>query len=340
VETFGPYVLLEKLASGGMAEIYKAKMAGAGGFEKTVALKKILPHFSSSAEFIQMLIDEAKLAARLTHGNIVQVLNLERVGEDWALVLEYVEGIDLFRLERVLEQHERRLGIDECVHVVKEILIALDFVHRATDEHGIAMGLIHCDVAPANIMVNTGGEVKLIDFGIARTSGLAEIEGRAAGGKVRYRSPEQTRGEEFDLRSDIYSVAVVLWELLAGERVYEGLELEDIMIRAMHGEIPDIDTIRDDLPDGLVRVLKRALVSDPRYRYPHAAAFLRALEDLDVGLDPARSCHVLSEIVRAVLNDGRVRRREPMNAVTVAEDVDLESAIESALEWPEGGNCD
>lgn len=331
METFGPYVLLQKIAAGGMAEIYKAKMAGAGGFEKTVALKRILPEYAQSAEFIQMLIDEAKLAARLTHGNIVQVLNLERVGNDWALVLEFVEGMDLFRLERVLEQHERRLGVDECVHITKEILIALDFVHRATDEQGNPMGLLHCDVAPANVMVNAGGEVKLIDFGVARASGLTEKGARLPGGKIRYRSPEQARTEEFDLRSDIYSVAVVLWELLAGERVYEALALEEIVERVATGGVPDIETVRDDLPDGLVRVLRRALHPEPRYRYPHAAAFLRALEDLDVGLDPARSRHVLSEIVRAVLNEGRPKGR-PLNEVTVAEDQSLEDALENALD--------
>jgi serine/threonine-protein kinase len=333
MEAFGPYVLVEKLASGGMAEIYKAKMAGAGGFEKTVAIKMMLPEYASNAELIQMLIDEAKLAARLNHGNIVQVLNLERIGEDWALVLEYVEGVDLFRLERVLEQHERRLGVEECVHIVKEILIALDFVHRATDEEGAPLGLVHCDIAPANVMVNTGGEVKLIDFGVARASGLAEIEGRMPGGKVRYRAPEQARGEEFDLRADIYSAAVVLWELLAGERIYEGMSLEEIVVRVTSAELPDIAAIRDDLPDGLVRVIRRALHGEPRYRYPHTAAFLRALEDLDVGLDPARSRHVLSEIVRAVLNDGRARLRK--KSLTVAEEESLEDALESALDGPE-----
>ncbi len=334
MEAFGSYVLLQKLASGGMAEIYKAKMAGAGGFEKTVAIKKILPEYSSDAEFIQMLIDEAKLAARLNHGNIVQVLNLERVGETWALVLEYVDGIDLFRFERVLEQHERRLGVDECVHIVKEMLIALDFVHRAADEEGVPMGLVHCDVAPSNVMVNIGGEVKLIDFGVARASGLAEIEGRMPGGKVRYRAPEQARGGDFDLRADIYSVAVVLWELLAGERIYESMSLEEVIVRVGDGDVPDIASIRDDLPEGLVRVLRRALHRDQRYRYPHAAAFLRALEDLDVGLDPARSRHVLSEIVRAILNDSK-KLSKTADTIRVAEEGSLEDALESALDGSE-----
>lgn len=329
METFGPYVLMNKIAAGGMAEIYKAKMAGAGGFEKIIAIKKILPEFSQNAEFVQMLIDEAKLASKLNHGNIVQILNLERIGDDWAVVLEHVDGIDLFRLERVLEQHERRLGVDECVYVTKEILVALDFVHRFTDEQGNPMGLLHCDIAPANVMANIGGEIKLIDFGIARSTAFS-MERRQPRGKLRYQAPEQLRGEEPEPRSDIYSVAVVLWELLAGERIYESMDVDEILQRVETGDVPSIEDVRADLPVGLVRVLKRALFPDPRYRYPHAAAFLRALEDLDVGMDPARSRHVLSEIVRAILSESE--RSQHRTQVTVAEEDSLEDALESAFD--------
>ncbi len=332
VETFGPYQLLERIASGGVGEIYRARMAGAGGFEKIVAIKRILPDLAQSAELIQSLIDEARLAARLTHGNIVQILNLERFGEDWGVVLEFVDGIDLFRLERVLEQHERRLGVDECVHVAKEILVALDYVHRLQDDDGHPLGLLHCDIAPANVMVNVGGEVKLLDFGMARSESMVAVEGGVRGGKIRYRAPEQARGEEFDLRADIYSTAVVLWELLAGERVFESMTLEEIMSAVERGDVPGIETVRTGLPDGLVRVLRRALFPDVRYRYPHAAAFLRALEDLEVGRDPARSRHVLAEIVSAIRREARPGAPRPAKPVTVAEDLSLEDALESALD--------
>jgi serine/threonine protein kinase len=332
VETFGPYQLLERIAAGGVGEIYRARMAGAGGFEKIVAIKRILPEYAQSAELVQSLIDEARLAARLTHGNIVQILNLERFGEDWGVVLEYVEGVDVFRLERVLEQHERRLGIDECVHIAKEILVALDYVHRLTDDEGHPLGLLHCDIAPANVMVNVGGEVKLLDFGMAKSEGMVAMEGVAPGGKIRYRAPEQARGDQFDLRADIYSTAVVLWELLAGERVFESMELEEILSAVEHGAVPGIETVRTGVPDGLVRVLRRALFPDVRYRYPHAAAFLRALEDLEVGRDPARSRHVLAEIVSAIRRESRPDARRPAKPVTVAEDLSLEDALDSAFD--------
>lgn len=318
MESFGPYRLLERIASGGMGEIYKAKRLGAAGFEKVVALKMVLPEHARDAEFVQALIDEAKLASRLTHGNIAQILDLVQVGEDWAEVLEFVDGVDLFRLERTLEQHERRLGVDEAVHIAKEILVGLDYVHRASDDDGAPLGLVHCDVAPANVMINKGGEVKLLDFGTA-VGHARSLGQRGPGGKIRYRSPEQVRGEEFDPRSDLYSVGVVLWELLAGERIYESMSLEAILGAVGEADVPPIGSVRPGLPDGLLRVLKRALQVDPRYRYPHAAAFLRALEDLPIGRDPARSRHVLAEIVGALRSD-QDGSNQPLNAVTVAED--------------------
>jgi len=333
VETFGPYVLLDKVASGGMADIYKAKMAGAGGFEKIVAIKRIRSEYAASAEFVQMLIDEAKISVRLTHANIAQVLNLERVDDDWGLVLEFVDGVDLFRMERSLEQHERRLGVDECVHLIKEVLNGLECVHRLTDEEGVPLGLVHCDISPGNVMVNMSGEVKLIDFGVARASGFAQ--GGAPGGKLRYRAPEQIRGDEFDLRSDIYSVGVLLWELLAGERVYESETLEEILSRVSAGDIPPIESVRTGIDEGLIRVLRRALYPDPKYRYPHAAAFVRALEDLDVGRDPARSRRVLAEIVRAVTIPKRAAERrnsQPGKSVQLAQDPNLEDILEDELE--------
>jgi eukaryotic-like serine/threonine-protein kinase len=332
LETFGPYVLLRKVASGGMAEIYKAKLGGAGGFEKIVAIKRIRPEYSRNAEFVQMLIDEAKIAVRLTHANIAQVINLERVGSDWGLVLEYVDGVDLFRMERALEQHERRLGVDECVHIAKEVLSGLDFVHRLTDDEGAPLGMIHCDISPGNVMMNLGGEVKLIDFGVARASGVP-ISG-LPGGKIRYRAPEQVRNEELDPRSDIYSVGVVLWELLAGERIYESLTLEEILERVQRGDVPPVESARPGLPDGLVRVLRRALYPDPLYRYPHAAAFIRALEDLEIGRDPARSRRVLAEIVRAVTIPRRMAERRSKKAVVrVADDPSLEDVLEEQLDY-------
>jgi serine/threonine protein kinase len=331
VDRLGPYVLLERIASGGIGEIFRAKKQGSGGFEKLVAVKCVRPELARSAERIQDLIDEAKLAARLTHGNIAQTLDLLQVGELWVVVQEYVDGVDLFQLARTLERHERRLGLHECAHVVKQVLLALDFVHRLADEEGRPLGVVHCDIAPANIMVNVGGEVKLIDFGTARGPSLAAVEGRFAGGKVRYRAPEQVRGHDFDHRADLYSTGIVLWELLAGERIYEAMELEEILSAVAQGAVPEIREVRPDVPEGLAAVIRRATHPEPSYRYPAAAAFLRALEDQPLDVDASKSRHVLGEIAAAVRADARPSRPPP-RLVSVAEDRSLEDSLVDALD--------
>lgn len=327
MEVLGNYTLLERLATGGSGEIYRARLRGAGGFEKTVAVKRLRPELAQRAEHVERLIAEARLAARLTHGHIVQVLNLEQIQGVWLVVLEHVEGIDLFQLERALEHHDRRLGLEECVHLAKEVLVALDYVHRLSAEDGRPLGLVHGDVAPANVMINVGAEVKLLDFGMTTGPDLASLEGRALGGKIRYLSPELVRGRDFDARSDLYSTGILLWELLAGERIYESLELEAIMHAVARAEVPSIEVMRPGIPEGLVRVLETALALDPRQRYPHAAAFLRALEELQIGRDPVRSRLVLSEIVRVV------RAAATASApVRRAAEHTLEDALEDALD--------
>ena len=326
VQSLGPYVVLERIAEGGVGEVFRGRKMGAAGFEKEVALKLVRPELARSAEGIQGLIDEAKLSARLTHGSIAQTLDLLQVGEDWVVVQELVDGVDLLQLGRSLVRHERRLGLDECVYIAKQVLLALDFVHRLTGADGTVLGLMHCDIAPANVMVNLGGEVKLIDFGTARGSHLADVEGAYAGGKIRYRAPEQMRGEAFDLRADLYSLGVLLWELLAGERVYEGYELEEILRAVGNGALPNILELRPDIPEELATVVHRATHPDPHYRYPQAAAFARALEDQSIGRDASRCCRVLSEIVGAVQQERRSQRPAP-RLVSVAEDRSLEDAL-------------
>lgn len=331
MQRFGPYVVLERLAGGGLGEIYRGRREGAGGFAKDVALKLVRPELARSAERIQDLIDEAKLAARLTHGCIAQTQDLLQVGEDWIVVQELVDGIDLFQLGRALVRYERRLGLDECVHVARQVLLALDFVHRLAGEDGQPIGLVHCDIAPANVMVNVGGEVKLVDFGTLRGSRLADVEGTSAGGKLRYLAPEQMRGEPFDHRADLYSTALLLWELLAGERIYEGMALEELSAAVAAGAVPHVLELREDVPETLASILHRALHPDPRLRYPHAAAFARALEDQDVGRDVSRSCRVLSEIVTAVRAEPRPPTVKP-RLVSVAEDRSLEDSLVDALD--------
>lgn len=329
VQRFGPYMVMERLATGGLGEIYRGRRVGAAGFTKDVALKLVRPELAGSAERIQDLIDEAKLAARLTHGCIAQTLDLVQVAETWAVVEELVDGVDLFQLGRALGRYERRLGLDEGVHVARQVLTALDFLHRVAGDDGRPLGLVHCDIAPANVMVNLGGEVKLVDFGTLRGARLADVAGISAGGKLRYRAPEQMRGEAFDQTADLYSVGLLLWELLAGERVHEGLSLEVLSGAVAEGRVPDVTALREDVPAPLARIVHRAIHPDARYRYPNAAAFARALEEQEVGRDSSRCCRVLAEIAVAV--QAELAQPAPQ-LVSVADDHPLEASLEDALD--------
>ncbi len=330
MQSFGPYVVLERIATGGFGEVYRGRHVGAGGFEKQVALKFVRPELARSAEDIQGLIDEAKLAARLTHGSIVQTLDLLQVGEVWVVVQEFIDGVDLLQLGRSLVRHERRLGINECIYIAKAVLLALDFVHRLRGPDGHPLGLMHCDIAPANVMVNAGGEVKLIDFGTVRGAHLADVGGAQGGGKLRYRAPEQMRTQPFDHRADLYSTGLILWELLAGERVYEGFELDEIVNAAARGDVPPILQLRPDVPPQLAEVMQYALHPDPHQRYREAAEFHWALEAQDLGRDTSGTCRVLGEIVGALQQERNTPSSAP-SLVPVAED-SLESSLFDALE--------
>ena len=218
---FGPYRLVRQIAVGGMAEIHLAKTKGIAGFEKYVALKMIHPNFAEDEQFIQMLVDEAKIAVQLTHGNIAQTFDLGRVGETYYITMEYVDGADLYKILRRASEQDIEMPLDVCAFIAKEITSALDHAHRKRDHTGKPLGIVHRDVSPQNVLVSYAGEVKLVDFGIAKATMKARQT--AVGvikGKYYYMSPEQAWGDPIDFRSDIFSAGIVLYEMLTGQMLY------------------------------------------------------------------------------------------------------------------------
>ena len=208
---FGPYRLVRQIAVGGMAEIHLAKTKGIAGFEKYVAIKMIHPNFAEDDQFIQMLVDEAKIAVQLTHGNIAQTFDLGRVGDTYYITMEYVDGADLYKVLRRASEQDLEMPLDVCAFVGKEVCSALDHAHRKRDHAGKSLGIVHRDVSPQNVLVSYSGEVKLVDFGIAKAAMKARQT--AAGvikGKYYYMSPEQAWGDPIDHRSDIFSAGIVL----------------------------------------------------------------------------------------------------------------------------------
>src|SRR5258708_7292373 len=208
---FGQYVLLEKIATGGMAEVWKARMKGVEGFQKIVAIKKILPHLSDNQDFIGMFIDEAKLAAQLNHNNIIHIYDLGKIQSSYYIAMEYIDGHDLKTILKRGEERDTAMTVETALFVASKIAAALDYAHRKHDFEGKEMGLVHRDVSPQNVLISQEGDIKLCDFGIAKAASKAShTQAGALKGKLQYMSPEQAWGRSIDKRSDIFALATVL----------------------------------------------------------------------------------------------------------------------------------
>ncbi|HEY8272032.1 MAG TPA: serine/threonine-protein kinase [Pseudobdellovibrionaceae bacterium] len=279
LEQFGKYLLLEKLATGGMAEVYLAKSIGAVGVNKFVAIKRILPQHSESPEYIEMFKEEAKIAVHLNHGNVVSIYDFGVEYRQFYLVMEYVEGRNLRQIVNEMKKANVQFSIDQIVYIIKEVAAGLDHAHRCIDGGtGRPLNITHRDMSPQNIMVSFEGEVKIIDFGIAKAE--TQSEATKAGtlkGKFGYMSPEQSDGMPIDLRTDIFSLGIVLWELLANDRLFTSSSEAAILRKIRECQIPSIHKINPSVPPELERIVNKSLTKDKSLRYQTAAALHRDL---------------------------------------------------------------
>lgn len=279
VEQFGKYMLLEKLAAGGMAEVYLAKSNGAVGVNKFVAIKKILPQHSDHQEFIEMFKEEAKITVNLNHGNVVSIYDFGVERSQFYLVMEYVEGRNLRQVLNELKKSNTQFTIEQIVYMTKEVAAGLDHAHRCIDgATGKPLNITHRDMSPQNIMVSFEGEVKIIDFGIAKAE--TQLEATKAGtlkGKFGYMSPEQADGQPIDLRTDVFSLGIVLWELLANDRLFTSNSEAAVLRKVRECQIPSIRKINPSVPPELERIVNKALAKDKSLRYQTAAALHRDL---------------------------------------------------------------
>lgn len=270
---FGPYTLFAAIGRGGMAELFLARAETELGATKLVVVKLILPAFSDDPRFADMLIHEAKLAASLSHRHIVQVQDLGRDEGRLYIAMEYVEGFDLNALLRLCTSKSEGLPAQFALGIVCDVLEGLDYAHRRP------MGIVHRDVSPSNVLISYEGEVKLCDFGIAHANDLVRSETtEALKGKAGYMSPEHARGEALDARADVFAAGIILWELLAGRRLYKVRAETSLLDQARRAEIPPLPD--RGLPDHaeLERIVRKALARDRGERYPSASAFQRDLE--------------------------------------------------------------
>jgi hypothetical protein len=277
---FGKYLLIDRISSGGMAEVYLGKAVGAHGFEKVVAIKRILPSIAEDPDFQTMFVDEAKISASLSHTNIGQVFEFGELEGEHFLIMEFIAGKDIRSIRARLAQRTEHMPVPMALYIASELCQALDYAHRRKNFDGTSMEIIHRDISPPNVLVSYEGEVKLIDFGIARAaSRLHHTRAGKLKGKLAYMSPEQVEGSKLDHRSDIFSCGTLLFEMLTHQRPFRG-EGEIAVMQAIREAKPaPPSTINPDVPLAIDQIVAKALHREPEQRYQSAAELSDAIED-------------------------------------------------------------
>lgn len=314
VESFGKYVLLEKIASGGMAEVYLAKSTGASGVSKFLAVKRILPQYSDNPEFIEMFKEEAKIAVNLNHGNVVSIFDFGVEKQQFFLVMEYVEGQNLRQVLNHLKRDTKNFTIDQIVYIIKEVSAGLDHAHRCLDgTTGKPLNITHRDMSPQNVMLSFEGEVKIVDFGIAKAE--SQMETTRAGtikGKFGYMSPEQADGQTVDLRTDIFSLGIILWELLANDRLFQSNSDAGTLRKIRECQIPPLRKLNPSVPPELERICNKALAKDKGLRYQTSAAFHRDLNRFLNTQYPEFSPHDFSVFMKSAFSQMFIENRKKL----------------------------
>ena len=269
---FGKYILLERVNVGGMAEVFKAKAFGVAGFERVMALKRILPSLVEDEEFIKMFIDEARIAVQLDHPNIVQIYELGKHGDHYYIAMEYLPSRDLRAILDKLRAAGQLMSIAQAAWVTQKTSEGLDYAHRRTDKNGDPLNIIHRDVSPQNVLLTFDGDTKVIDFGIAKAANRAsKTQAGVLKGKFGYMSPEQVRGLPIDRRSDIFAVGVLLYEMLTGERLFIGESDFSTLERVRNAEVIPPTTFNKKISPELERVVLKSLAREPEDRYQWAS---------------------------------------------------------------------
>ncbi|OVE81603.1 hypothetical protein BVY03_03100 [bacterium K02(2017)] len=268
---FGKYFLTDLIAIGGMAEIYKAKTFGVDGFEKVLAIKKILSHYSSDKDFIVMLTDEAKLVVNLSHANIVQVYDLGRVGDDYFISMEHIDGINLKDLIERAKELDEKIPPEICAYIISEVCKGLDYAHHKKDTEGLPLKIVHRDISPQNILVSFDGSIKIVDFGIAKAAmNLSQTQFGTLKGKVTYMSPEQAFGKPIDGRTDLYSLGIILYELLTQKRFFVGESQMEILKKIRQTKV-SLESLDESILDIYKPLLVKSLAHSVKERYQSAA---------------------------------------------------------------------
>ncbi|HEV8324859.1 MAG TPA: serine/threonine-protein kinase, partial [Myxococcota bacterium] len=343
---FGRYVLIERLARGGMGEVFLARSGALKGLAKPCVIKRIIPELSQDAEFVARFVDEIRLAARLEHSNIAQVFDMGRVGESYYVAMEYVEGKNLREVLARAWEERVHLPVEVAAWITRALLSALSYAHRLTDDEGRPVGLVHRDVSPHNVMVSYAGDVKLVDFGLAlRSAQERHTRSGMVLGKLRYLSPEQARGEAVDRRSDLYSAGVLLYELLVGQPMFPGTDFDEVAaaVRSPRPRPPSRALSGSPLPPALDHVVLKATAPDADKRYRFAEEMRDDLSQLLAEVAPRMNEETVGGFMRGLFaadltrDLARTDRARRTRAPTVQVEPDLAKAAsllpERAASW-------
>ena len=272
------YRVIKRLEAGGMAEVYLGEASSVEGFKKRVAIKRVLPHLAQNDNFIQMFLDEARLSARLSHANIVSVFDISARDDTYFLIMEFVDGANLKRILDSIQRRGQTFPLAQAVYVCAEACRGLSYAHELHDENGRPLGIVHRDISPPNIMITKRGEVKVADFGLAKAgTQLSQTDPGVVKGKFSYLSPEAALGKEVDSRADLFSLGIVLWEMLAGRRLFLG-ETDYATVKLIQqANIPRLAPLNNQVDEAFEEIILKALTREPEDRYQTAQEFGDAL---------------------------------------------------------------
>lgn len=313
-ERFGKYILLEKLASGGMAEVYLAISAGAKGVTKFFAIKRILPQFSDTQEYIDMFVEEAKVAVNLSHQNVVNIFEFGLENGQFFIVQDFIDGKNLKEVISTLKKQNKSFSTDKIVYLMKEVAAGLDHSHNCIDRStGKPHSIIHRDISPHNIMLNFKGEVKIIDFGIAKSeSVMGQASTGVIRGKLGYMSPEQIEMTGIDGRTDIFSTGIMFWELLTGDKLFMAKSSVEAIRRISNCHVPPVTEKNPEIDEELSEIVLKCLKKNPNERYQSAGDLYKALNRYLNQKYPDFSFHEVSNLVHGAYAKEILQRRVRM----------------------------
>lgn len=305
------YRVIERIESGGMAEVFRGEAESLAGFKKQVAIKRVLPHLAQNEKFIRMFLDEARLCARLNHANIVQVFDIGHVENTYFIVMEFVDGVNLKGVVEFLRKRDQRVPLPAAVYIALQICNGLQYAHELADADGSPLNIVHRDMSPPNVLISKRGEIKIVDFGLAKAAKQVEkTDPGVVKGKFSYLAPETATGQEADAQADIFAVGIILWEMLAGRRLFLGDNDYATVKQVAEARVPLLRSLGLDVPPELDTVLQKSLARDKADRYLTAEALAQDLAQVLSSNQIAVTSFDIGKLVKEVIEEKRAQQKK------------------------------